>query len=111
MERSAAGGEPACGAAALGWAHLLADAGDLAVAAAVVLAVGVPMVIHHDRPPVDTTTIDSQDDSDAQIAEDNQLMRSVNTAIGANDVSPLREYGLQTGRRPRLKRVSGLRSE
>lgn len=85
-----------------------------AVAAAVLLAAGVPMVIHHDREPAapaGVAVVDGPDDSDAQIAEDNQLMRSVNMAIGANDSSPMQEYGLQAGRRPRLKRVSGLRSE
>jgi hypothetical protein len=88
-----------------------------AVAAAVTLAVGVPMVIHHDSQPVTpsntsvTSVADGPDDSDAQIAEDNQLMRSVNMAIGGNDPSPLREYGLQTGRPARVKTVSGLRSE
>jgi hypothetical protein len=88
-----------------------------AVAAALVVAVGVPMVIHHDRQPsapanaADVAGSDGSDDSEAQIAEDNQLMRSVNMAIGVNDSSALRGYGLQTGRRARLKTVSGSRSE
>jgi hypothetical protein len=88
-----------------------------AMAAAVVLAAGVPMVIHHDRQPsapANAAVVDGSagsDDSEAQIAEDNQLMRSVNMAIGVNDSSALRGYGLQTGRRARLKTVSGLRSE
>jgi hypothetical protein len=85
-----------------------------AVAAAVLLAAGVPMVIHHDRQPAapaDVAVVDGPDDSDAQIAEDNQLMRSVNMAIGVNDSSAMRGYGLQTTRRTRLKPASGLRSE
>jgi len=85
-----------------------------AVTAAVVAAIGIPMMKHHERQPAapsETTLADVQDDSDAQIAEDNRLMRSVNMAIGVNDPSPLREYGLQTSPRLRLKKVSGLRSE
>jgi len=85
-----------------------------AVAAALVLGAGVPMVMHHDRQPTapaDTAVVDGPDDSDAQIAEDNQLMQSVNVAIRANDSSALQGYGLQTGHRARLKTVSGLRSE
>ncbi|HEY5330067.1 MAG TPA: hypothetical protein VIJ79_09300 [Acidobacteriaceae bacterium] len=91
----------------------LAPAG-WAVAAAVLLAAGLPMAIHHDRQPVapaEAAAVDGPDDSDAQIAEDNQLMRSVNMAIGDNDSSALRGYGLETGRRARPKTVSGLRSE
>jgi predicted anti-sigma-YlaC factor YlaD len=82
-----------------------------AVAAAMLLAAGLPMVIHHDGQPAETAVVDGPDDSDAQIAEDNQLMQSVNMAIGVNDSPELRGYGLQTGRHARLKTVSGLRSE
>ena len=91
----------------------LAPAG-WAVAAAVLLAAGLPIVIHHDRQPAaspDAAVADGPDDSDAQIAEDNRLMRSVDMAIGGNESSELRGYGLQTGQRARLKTVSGLRSE
>jgi len=85
-----------------------------AVTAAVVAAIGIPLMKHRDRQPAapaETTLADVQDDSDAQIAEDNRLMRSVNMAIGVNDPSPLREYGLQPAHHARLKKVSGLRSE
>jgi len=85
-----------------------------AMAAAFVVAVGLPKVIHHDRQPAvpnNAVAVDASGDSDAQIAEDNRLMRSVNTAIGSNDSSELQGYGLQTGRHARLKTVSGLRSE
>jgi hypothetical protein len=91
----------------------LAPAG-WAVAAAVLLAAGLPMAIHHDRQtnaPAEAVVADGPGDSDAQIAEDNQLMRSVDMAIGGNGSSEVRGYGLQTGRRARLKTVSGLRSE
>jgi predicted anti-sigma-YlaC factor YlaD len=85
-----------------------------ALAATVLLAAGVPMAMHHGRQPAapsDAAVADVPDDSDAQIAEDNRLMRSVNMAIGVNDSSPLQEYKLQTGRHARLKTASGLRSE
>jgi predicted anti-sigma-YlaC factor YlaD len=85
-----------------------------AVAAALVLAVGVPFVLHHDRQTNVTpgvALVDAPDDSEAQIAEDNQLMRSVNMAIGVNDPSLMREYGLQAPRRVRLRTVSGSKSE
>jgi hypothetical protein len=85
-----------------------------ALAAGLVLAACVPFALHRDRhpnAPAETALSDAPDDSDAQIAEDNRLMQSVNMAIGSNDPSMLREYGLQTTRHARLKTVSGLRSE
>jgi hypothetical protein len=72
------------------------------------------MALHHDRQTnaqTDVASVDVSGDSDAQIAEDNRLLRSVNMAIGVNDPAILQEYGLQAPRHPRLKTGSGLRSE
>jgi hypothetical protein len=78
------------------------------VAAVLLLVVGIPVVLHRDRVatvPADTAAVAASvpDDSDAQIAEDNQLMRSVTMAIGNRDPSPFQEYGLQESRRVRLR--------
>ena len=37
------------------------------------------------------------EDSQAQIAQDNQLMEAVNAAIGPQEESPIDEYGLRSG--------------
>jgi hypothetical protein len=42
----------------------------------------------------------AQQDSSAQIAQDNQLLESVNVALNTNDASPLPEYRLSDS--PRL---------
>jgi anti-sigma factor RsiW len=60
-----------------------------ALAAACVLAVGVPLTIHqHQAAPL------ADDDTPAQIAQDNNLMQSVNVALATTDPSPFSEYRL-----------------
>jgi anti-sigma factor RsiW len=74
---------PAFRYAPLGWA----------MAAAVALAVGVPLAVHHQHADV-TANVTAEDDSPAQIAQDNSLLQSVNVALGSADPSPLSEYRL-----------------
>jgi predicted anti-sigma-YlaC factor YlaD len=74
--------------AAAGWA----------VATALILSVAVPAIWHHDHPQSAPSETAQQEDSDAQIAQDNQLLQSVNVAIGVDDSSPIKEYGLQAPR-------------
>jgi predicted anti-sigma-YlaC factor YlaD len=86
-----------------------------ALAAVFLLIVGVPVVWHGNHSttvPADTAAVSAAapDDSDAQIAQDNQLMQSVNVAIGRAP-SPFQEYGLQESRRVRLRSGPGSRSE
>jgi predicted anti-sigma-YlaC factor YlaD len=87
-----------------------------AVVAALVLIIGVPVVLHGDHeakvvPGTTAVATEVPDDSDAQIAQDNQLMRSVDVAIGMSEPSPFRQYGLQESPRPKLKRAPEVRSQ
>jgi len=78
-----------------------------AVAAALIAAVGVPVAVYHERETVDAglvadlgagrlATANLTEDSPAQIAQDNQLLQSVDQALAASDPSPMQEYGLAT---------------
>ena len=72
--------------APLGWA----------LAAAALLAVGVP-AFQHDRlmtPTHNLAAAGSLEDSEAQIAQDNNLLLSVNMALAQNAPSPIRDYEL-----------------
>jgi hypothetical protein len=72
--------------APLGWA----------LAATVFLAIGVP-VWNHDRhvsPKYNAESVSAPQDTEAQIAQDNDLMRSVDAALSAQETSPLNEYNL-----------------
>ena len=48
-----------------------------------------------------TTQTSAQIDSEAQIAQDNQLLQSVNLALTASETSPLQDFGLENELRPR----------
>jgi hypothetical protein len=70
------------------------------VAACLVLGLGVEAVLHHEQDGRAGTVAsmsgpsDSQEDSAAQIAQDNQLLMAVDVAIRSDDRSPVLEYGL-----------------
>ena len=76
------------------------------VAACLVLGLGVEAVLHHEqggRPGMVASVSggnglgglsDGQEDSAAQIAQDNQLLMAVDVAIRSDDRSPVQEYGL-----------------
>jgi hypothetical protein len=71
-----------------------------AIAGALLLAIGVPAMLHDRRPTASSrgeAAIAASEDSPAQIAQDNRLMESVDSALQSTDPSPFREYGLQTG--------------
>lgn len=82
-----------------------------ALAGVLLVAVGVPVVLHGDRAPENandastTSQMPVVDDSQAQIDQDNQLMQSVNVALSAPEPPFLAEYGLQpeTNRSPELR--------
>jgi hypothetical protein len=68
-----------------------------AFAAALMLAVGIPVWMHNHGPvkyqeQVATAPAAAQQDSAEQIAEDNELMRSVDMALSSGEESPLSEY-------------------
>jgi hypothetical protein len=68
-----------------------------AFAAALLLVVGIPVWMHNHGPakhPEQTVAAPAavQQDSAEQIAEDNELMRSVDMALSSGEESPLSEY-------------------
>ncbi len=69
--------------------------------ATLALALVALPVWNYDHPgvPVRSQSVaSSADDSALQIAQDNQLMQSVNVALAENEPSPLHEYRLAPGR-------------
>ncbi len=67
----------------------------LAFAAALLLAIGVPVWMHNHSPQknLDQSAVTSeQPDSAEQIAADNDLMRAVDVALSASEESPFDEY-------------------
>lgn len=86
-----------------------------ALAAAVLLAIGVPSLHHEQGLASGTVTAisSSVEESEAQIAQDNTLLQSVDMALAQNDPSPFREYdlsierGKHTGMVVALPRVKG----
>jgi hypothetical protein len=66
-----------------------------ALAAAALVMIGMSSWIH-DRSPLDSASMvaTTPELSEEQIAQDNDLLRSVNLALSANEESPLSEYHL-----------------
>jgi hypothetical protein len=81
--------------AALGWA--LAAAALLAIAIPVGREAGMFGANHG-------TTVAQQEESEAQIAQDNELLKAVNAAINPDEMSPLKEYDLFGRPHPRHRR-------
>jgi predicted anti-sigma-YlaC factor YlaD len=83
--------------AALGWA----------LAALALIAIAIPagresdlFGTHHA-----TAVVAPQEDSEAQIAQDNELLKAVNAAINPDEMSPLKEYDLSGRPHPRHRRL------
>ena len=76
-------------------------------AAMAVILMGMAVAIWHHgavAPPNHATVIESQPlDSDAQIAQDNQLLQAVNAAISPDEESPIDQYKLFEAPRRHLK--------
>ncbi|MGO8756545.1 MAG: hypothetical protein ACLQG3_00330 [Terracidiphilus sp.] len=74
-----------------------------ALAAAVLLTVAAPVWRHNDFFPAhrDTQATGAPEDSEAQIAEDNELLKEVDAAINPEEVSPIKEYDLSVRPHPR----------
>jgi hypothetical protein len=72
--------------------------------AAVLLAIGFPMWNHHylsrNYAPGPAST---PENSEAQIAQDNELLQSVNLALNESDVPQINMYDLSDGPHPQLK--------
>jgi len=88
--------------APLGWA----------LAATVFLAIGVPVWNHDHRvsPKYNATSVSTPPDTEAQIEQDNDLMRSVDAALNAQEASPLNEYNLSKRSQTRETSRSELRN-
>jgi hypothetical protein len=68
-----------------------------ALAACLMLGVGVEVAVHHEqgtRPAAVASLSGSQEDSAAQIAQDNKLLMAVDVAIRSDDRSLVQAYGL-----------------
>jgi hypothetical protein len=72
-----------------------------ALAAALLLMAGVPewrprldSILHPASVSENSTSANGSLDSEAQIAQDNDLLQSVNVALNSNEESPINEYGL-----------------
>lgn len=74
--------------APLGWA----------TAVALLVVLGLQIRSHEIRQPstVPLTSSSESGDLEVQIAQDNQLLRSVDAALSASDMSTVNEYGLQS---------------
>lgn len=82
----------------------------LGVFAAAILAVAVVIPVwHHEHTQIanqeNTSELQGQD-SQAQIAQDNQLLEAVNAALSPKEESPVVEYGLSGNRRAHGKAQS-----
>jgi hypothetical protein len=68
-----------------------------ALAACLMLGVAIEAVVHHEqdrRAATVASVSEAQEDSAAQIAEDNEMLMDVDVAIGSDDHSLARQYGL-----------------
>jgi anti-sigma factor RsiW len=83
-----------------------------ALAAALLLAVGFP-VWNHLKPAADNASVPSplHEDSQTQIAQDNDLLNSVNVALNEGEESPVAVYQLSEAPHPRLKARPELRKQ
>jgi hypothetical protein len=80
---------------------------ELAMAATLLLVIGIPVWNHeHNQTsdqPVPVAQNSTQADSEVQIAQDNDLLRSVDAALSTNDESPISEYHLAVKPHSRTK--------
>jgi hypothetical protein len=67
-----------------------------ALAAALLVAVGFPAWNHYHQFSLNNASVPAAapEDTEAQIAQDNDLLRSVNVALNENEESPISEYHL-----------------
>lgn len=72
--------------AAMGWA--------LAAVALIAIAIPVGRESGIFNPHHDTAVVTPPEDSETQIAQDNELLKAVNAAINPDEMSPLKEYDL-----------------
>jgi hypothetical protein len=83
-----------------------------ALAAALLVVIGFPVWNHyrsavHTAPAAGSASVDSE----AQIAQDNDLLQSVNVALNEDEESPVAVYHLSEAPHPRSKARSELRKQ
>lgn len=82
------------------------------LAVAVLFAVVLPIFLHRSLTFNNTAVSTSeQGDSDAQIAQDNDLLRSVNVVLNEGEESPIAVYHLSKAPHPRLRARPELRKQ
>lgn len=83
------------------------------LAATLLLAIGLPMWNHNHRSDLNLAPVPASlpEDSQAQIAQDNDLLREVNAALNQAEESPLNEYHLSDRPHPRRKARPELRKQ
>jgi AcrR family transcriptional regulator len=76
-----------------------------ALAAALLLVAGIPAWIHHVHSSSHSVSAPASvpENSEAQIAQDNDLLQSVNVALNESDVPPISKYYLSDGPHPQSK--------
>ena len=84
-----------------------------ALATAVLLmTIGVPVWRHDHRSTLSNGTAPAAvEDSPAQIAQGNDLLRSVDEALNTSEASPISEYHLSDGPQPHRKARPELRNQ
>jgi hypothetical protein len=87
-----------------------------ALAAVLMVAIGIPVWNHNHQSASSTASIQEMNqsssatsDTEAQIAQDNELLRSVDVALNENEESPISEYHLLEAPHPRSRTRPELR--
>jgi hypothetical protein len=82
-------------------------------AAVLLLTIGVPVWRHDQRHALNrgTVPVEALDDSPAQIAQDNDLLRSVDESLNTSEASPISEYHMLDGPQPHRKAKQELRHQ
>jgi hypothetical protein len=82
-----------------------------ALAALLFLSVGIPVWNreHRGAVPENAESLAESADSEVQIAQDNALMKSVDSALSADDISPLRDYQMDVRIHTDARRKSKMR--
>jgi hypothetical protein len=83
------------------------------LAIALLLVAGIPAWIHLSHSSLHSVSAPApvQQDSDAQISQDNDLLQSVNVALNESDVPPISKYYLSDGPHPQSKDRPELRNQ
>ena len=92
---------------------VFAPAGWALAAAVLLMMIGVPVWRHDHRTALikSTAPAAANEDSPAQIAQDNDLLRSVDEALNTSEASPISEYHLSDGPQPHRKARPELRTQ